>query len=291
MFRHQPMRLEASLIAASLLALASPAMAEDALLADAGTVRATAPQLALMGTIPIYWGEADGLGEIIAGTAHAHWARAALERDFALVPLDFLSAEALAGRQLLLMAQPRALAPEENVALDAWVRDGGKLLLFVDPMMTGHSRFSLGDRRRPMDVSLLSPILAHWGLELQFDDTQDGDVRMLDHFAVPIPARLPGQFVPAEDRFECVVSGEGILAHCALGAGEVLALADAALLDLDGPYDGAGEALHMLTSHLFGPFGENRGHDAPEHGKTREHAVNSHDSGLGSHHPPGNGPT
>lgn len=243
-----------------------------------------APQLALMGTIPIYWGEAAGFDELVNGDAHRHWARAALEQEFELVPLDFLSAEALAGKSFLMMAQPRALAPEENVALDAWVRDGGKLLLFVDPMMTGHSRFSLGDRRRPMDVALLSPILAHWGLELQFDDQQEAGLAMLDHFAVEVPVNLPGEFVPVEDRFECVVSGEGILAHCALDAGEVLALADAALLDLAGPHQGAPKALHMLTSHLFGPFGDEWGNARHEHGKTGDQAQNPHENhGHGDH--------
>ncbi len=269
------MRTSLKYFAGCLLALATPAVGEGA---TAPVSQAAAPQLALMGTIPIYWGEADGLQEIVRGEAHEHWARTQLERDFALVPLDFLSEEALADQQFLLLAQPRALAPEENVALDAWVRDGGKLLLFVDPMMTGHSRFGIGDRRRPMDVSLLSPILSHWGLELQFDEAQDGGMRMLDHFAVPLPARLPGTFVPADDRFECVVSGGGILAHCAFEAGEVLALADAAMLDLEGPYDGAAAGLHMLTSHLFGPFGDEGGSGHSEQGNSGEHHAHSPDS-------------
>lgn len=282
------MRHKLAALVAGLFAVATPAAAED-VPDHPATSAASAPQLALMGTIPIYWGEADGLSEIIGGTAHPHWARRALEQDFTLVPLDFLSAEVLADKRYLLLAQPRALAPEENVVLDGWVREGGKLLLFADPIMTGHSRFPLGDRRRPMDVALLSPILAHWGLDLQFDEAQDADLRMLGLFAVPIPVRLPGQFVPADGRFECVVSGGGILAHCALGAGEVLALADAALLDLDEPHDGAGEALHMLTSHLFGPFGENWGRHAPRHGKSGETAEDSPELGCASHHPPDNG--
>jgi hypothetical protein len=170
-----------------------------------------------------------------------------------------LSQEKLNGRRFLLMAQPRGLAAEENVALDNWVREGGRLLLFADPMMTGESRYELGDRRRPQDVALLSPILAHWGLELQFDDGQQPGLALVDHFAAPLPVNLPGQLVADEDRFECVVPDSSVLAHCVLGEGEVLILADAALLDIDGPHPGAEEALRVLTAHIFTGFGENAG--------------------------------
>ena len=38
--------------------------------------------LGLMGTIPIYWGEAQQFGDLIDGEAATHWARAELERAF-----------------------------------------------------------------------------------------------------------------------------------------------------------------------------------------------------------------
>jgi hypothetical protein len=223
-----------------------------------------------MGTIPIYWGEGDALADHINGAAHAHWARAELERSFELQPIDFLSAERLETRPFLLMAQPRGLAAEENVALDDWVRAGGKLLLFADPVMTGRSRFTVGDRRRPQDVALLSPILSHWGLELRVDDSQRPGLALVDHFAVPLPVNLPGHLVPADDGFECTVSAGGIIAHCALGAGEVLILADAAILDIDGPHSGAAEALRVLTSHIFTGFGENAGNPAESHNEASQ---------------------
>ncbi len=226
-------------------------------------------RLALMGTIPIYWGEAETFDDHINGEAHQHWARAELERGFDLQPLDFLSAENLDGQQFLLMAQPRGLAAQENVALDNWVRVGGRLLLFADPVMTGHSQFPFGDRRRPQDIALLSPILSHWGLELHFDEGQQPGPRVVEHFAVPLPVNQAGRLVAVDGRFECTVSAAGIIAHCALGTGEVLILADAALLDMDGPYPGAAGALHMLTSHIFGEFGENAGSAAADN----EHAA------------------
>ncbi|MCB2065781.1 MAG: ABC transporter [Erythrobacter sp.] len=210
------------------------------------------PALALMGTVPIYWGEAAGIDDVLAGTAHRHWARAELERDFALVPLDYLSAEALAGQTTLLMAQPRGLSAEENVALDAWVRQGGRLLLFADPLMTGESRFPLGDRRRPQDVALLSPLLARWGLELTFDEVQPAGPQLADHFGDPLPVQMRGVWRDLGTTRECAIPGDGLLAHCVIGAGQVLLVADAAMLDIDGPREHAVAALHWLVEHGLG---------------------------------------
>jgi hypothetical protein len=214
--------------------------------------------LGLMGTIPIYWGESDGFDALLAGDAEPHWARAALETDFALEPLDYLSADAIAPFKYLLLAQPRALSGEENVALDAWVRAGGRLLLFADPLMTGHTRFSLGDRRRPMDVTLLSPILAHWGLQMEFDDRQPSPSRIHVEGAA-IPVNFPGRFVTPGNSGDCTLSGEAILARCALGAGSATILADGAMLDLHHADPAAPDALRALVILAFGDPGENAG--------------------------------
>ena len=221
--------------------------------------RAAAPPLGLMGTIPIYWGEADGLDDLIGGKAEPHWARMQLEADFALRPLDYLSAEALAGLDYLLLAQPRALSGEENVALDGWVRAGGQLLLFADPMMTGHSRFSIGDRRRPMDVTLLSPILRHWGLAMEFVEDQPVGMRRLDAAGLTVPVNLPGRFVPVELEGACRLAADSALARCAIGQGNATILADGAVIDLHEPDDAAPAALRGLVRLAFGKTGESAG--------------------------------
>ena len=141
--------------------------------------------------------------------------------------------EALAPLDHLLLAQPRALSPAENVALDEWVRAGGRLLLFADPMLTSHSQFAIGDPRRPQDVALLSPILARWGLELTFDTTQPQGERIEEAFEMAIPVDLAGAWVPfaSEAPGECAIVASGIAARCRIGKGQVFLLADAALLD------------------------------------------------------------
>src|SRR5690606_21415089 len=187
------------------------------------------PELGLMGTIPIYWGEASGLEEVLAGGSAAHWARARLEAHYRLRPLDTLHEGSLAELDLLMLAQPRVLSAAENVALDRWVRDGGRLLLFADPMLTGESRFAIGDRRRPQDVIMLSPILAHWGLGLEFDDARSDDRPVVPTSGTPIPVNRAGTLVGREGDADCRIDAE-ILAECSIGRGRALILADAALL-------------------------------------------------------------
>lgn len=229
-------------------ALAAVAISAGSAAADEGR-----PPLGLMGTIPIYWGEARQLGELIDGSAKAHWARAVLERDYALRPVDRLDARTLEGLDFLLLAQPRALSGEENVALDAWVRGGGRLLLFADPLVTGESAFPLGDRRRPQGTALLSPILAHWGLRLEFDEAQPPGRRYLAGEGSPtLPLDMAGRFAPLGGGESCALSLEGVLARCAIGKGHATIIADAALLDLYEPEPTAERALTELETLAFG---------------------------------------
>ncbi|WP_305098214.1 Gldg family protein [Croceibacterium aestuarii] len=224
----------------------------------AATAGETAPRpvLGLMGTVPIYWGEAAGINEVLTAKAEPHWARPVLERSYDLQPIDSLDAAALAKVDDLLLAQPRALSGKENVALDAWVRQGGHLLLFADPMMTGHSRFALGDRRRPQDVTLLSPILSHWGLAMDFDADQLPRAELVETEDLALPVNLPGRFALRGESAPCRISGAGVLARCAIGAGTATILADAALLDLYDPDPGAARALQGLIRLAFAPAGE-----------------------------------
>lgn len=232
------------------------------------------PDLLLMGTVPIYWGEASGFDELLGGEQAGHWLRPVIERRYDLVPVDFLTEEVLADRRFLLMAQPRALAPSENVALDAWVRGGGKLLLLADPMMTGESRFALGDRRRPQDVALLSPILSHWGLELLMDDDQLPGLREIPGQEGPIPVNLAGHFALAGETAACSLSHEAVVASCRLGTGRAIVIADAALVDFEGPHPHAESAIEALMRRAFSETGEIAGRAGRHAAEGRESAGN-----------------
>jgi hypothetical protein len=219
------------------------------------------PELGLMGTIPVFWGEAGDFNELLAGGSAEHWARPQLETRYRLRPLDTLDDASLAELDLLMLAQPRALSPAENVALDAWVRAGGRLLLFADPMLTGESRFAIGDRRRPQDVILLSPILAHWGLALAFDEDQAAGPALVEAGGAAIPVNLPGSLADAEGDADCAILARDVIADCTLGKGRLLVVADAALLDLHAAHSGASRALDWLVTKAFGSARESAGND------------------------------
>jgi hypothetical protein len=251
-----PLRRSVSLtLAAALLCLASACHADEAPAASADE----RPELGIMGTIPIYWGESGGFGDVLSGGGDAHWARAQLEADYQLEPLDTLDAASLAKLDFLLLAQPRALSPAENVALDDWVRAGGKVILFADPLLTGESRFAVGDRRRPQDVILLSPILTRWGLSLSFDEEQDAGYRSVPAPGEAIPVNLPGRLAVGEGEGDCRLIAEDVLASCRIGEGTAVVLADAALLDLHQPHPAAATALNWLIGESFSRSGDGAG--------------------------------
>ena len=214
------------------------------------------PLLGVFTTLPIVWNEASSPAEMLDAHQPKPWPRTALEAEFRLLPLNtLLKLERL---QDLLIAQPRPFAPQENVALDAWVRGGGHLLLFADPMLTAHSRFALGDPRRPQDIALLSPILAHWGLELRYDEAQPLGMRDIagSALALNLPVNLSGHWAAHRGAAaNCQIEQAGLVASCEIGAGRALLVADAALFDLDPEPDYAAarqaQALRALSIRAF----------------------------------------
>ncbi|MEX0342471.1 MAG: ABC transporter [Erythrobacter sp.] len=194
------------------------------------------PRVGLFTSLPIYWGEGD-FGALLDGESEKDWVRAELETRFELVPLDTLEPEALDGLDRVILAQPRALAPSENASFDDWVAGGGRAVILADPMLTRHSDYPIGDRRRPQDVVLLSPILSHWGVELLFDEAQARGERLVEWDGRTFPVNLRGSFVPVDkgrSMRACEILADGLAARCRRSAGEAFLFADAALLDWEG---------------------------------------------------------
>lgn len=206
--------------------------------------------IGLFGSIPLMWDE----GSDLTLGAPAPWPRAVIERHGKPVPLDSLAPQGgrdpLAGVRRLLLAQPRALSGPENVALDAWVRGGGQLLLLADPMYTGHSRHALGDPRRPQAIAMLSPILTRWGLRLEFDPDQPPGKRQATALGAALPVDMPGRFTLSNTQ-SCRLWDEGLVATCAIGKGRLLAIADASVLDPEDPSGDHAAAFSALLDAAF----------------------------------------
>lgn len=171
-------------------------------LALALAAAAPLPRLTLFTALPLLWGEGDP-ADILNGQT----GRSPLLDGLDVRGIDVVSAQTLSS-DVLVVAQPRAMAPEELVALDGWVRGGGRAIIFADPLLKWPSRFPLGDRRRAPPVTLLDPLLTHWGVTLEAGTDGIGRWR-------------PGPCAPLDS----------VTIECPIGRGRALLVADADELD------------------------------------------------------------
>jgi hypothetical protein len=206
------------------------------------------PALLLMTSLPIVWGER---GAFDPKSRPSLFYRA-LQEEFDVRPVDLLDEAGLGRGQLLLLAQPRGLAPAELVALDAWVRRGGCVLILADPDLAWPSDLPLGDVRRPVPVSLLGPLLAHWRLELRANTRRRPGILWVDGANRSPDRKLwlesPGHFVGGGG--ECDIGAGAVIAYCRIGRGRSTLIADADLLrdDLWTAPGADGAARHRRTA-------------------------------------------
>jgi|GEM_PF-224933 len=187
------------------------------------------PELVLMTSLPIIWGENGAFGP----DSRPSITYQLLADHFAIRPIDAATPQTLGRSRLMLLAQPRALAPEELVAIDAWVRGGGKALILTDPQLVWPSRLPLGDPRRPPPVGLLAPLLNHWGIGMERQPSRhEGPLDAPGRLALLHPGKLT-RTPPS-----CTQRG-WFLARCPIGAGEVIVIPDADLLH-DSTWTGQG---------------------------------------------------
>lgn len=198
------------------------------------------PELFLLTALPIVWTERFALDQ--PGSP----ALAALERDYRVTPVDLPSQ--LPEGALLLAAQPRALPAEELVALDDWVRRGGRLVLLADPALEWPSELPMGDPRRAPVAFADTGLLQHWGLRL--DAPEERGPRQSRVGGQAVLTASPGTLVRIGE--SCELADAGLRALCGIGRGRAIVIADADFLNL-GPngLDGPTEAnLPALASQL-----------------------------------------
>lgn len=150
----------------------------------------------------------------------------ALETRYRVVPISVTDETDLAKGRLLLMAHPLAQPAEDLVALDAWVRRGGRVLLLADPALDWPSARPLGDPLRPPPMFMDTGLLTHWGLRLDAPDARGPREGVLgDHKVMTSSAgRLFGR---------CEIGEGGLVARCRIGQGRATIIADADLLDAE----------------------------------------------------------
>lgn len=180
--------------------------------------RSERPDLGLITSLPLVFSESFGLER--SGSP----ALSRLGQRYNVVPLAAAEPDSLAGKRLLLMAHPRAQPAELLVALDRWVRDGGRLLLLADPKLEWPSERPFGDRLRPPPGFADTGLLHHWGLQLS--GAGMGEVAGQRH---------------------CSIEKDGMIARCRIGEGQVTVIADADFLNVESPDS---EPLDSLMAEL-----------------------------------------
>lgn len=176
------------------------------------------PELALLSSLPIAFGESFGLDQQRSPLLQD------LESQFTVVPVD--GPEQLKPGGLLLAAQPQALTAERLVALDKWVREGGRLVLLADPALRFESNRPLGDRFRPPLRYPDTGLLQHWGVLLD-DAVGERDEEATTDLGRGI--RLEGGRLGSLTRAggACTLSPTRAVARCRVGKGYATIVADA----------------------------------------------------------------
>ena len=178
------------------------------------------PQVMLLTSLPIIFGEDfDPRGQ---GSPTL----TALSETFDVRPISTSSATELSKGRLLLMAQPPAQSPQDLVALDAWVRRGGRVLVLADPMLEWPSARPLGDPLHPPIMFTDTGLLAHWGLRLDPPDARGPAKRALA--GRDVIAVSPGAIEGA-----CNIGSDGFVAVCRIGNGRAIVVADADFLNAE----------------------------------------------------------
>jgi hypothetical protein len=220
-------------IAAAALAYAAMRSEPRPLAARAPAER---PALMLLTSLPLMFSEDFSLS---GGSP----ALKRLQGRYRVVPISVTSPAELAKGRLLLMAQPLAQTAENLVALDDWVRRGGRVIILADPLLEWPSKRPLGDPLRPPPMFADTGLLGHWGLRLDAPNVPGTAVRMLAGYRVITvsPGVLYGR---------CRISRDRLVADCRVGKGDAVVVADADFIGSDKIGSGASHNLDALIATL-----------------------------------------
>lgn len=192
------------------------------------TASAGAPATTMLTGLPLRWSGSGDIAAIIADKAGDDPALVRLEAMGQVSLVDSLIDAVPPPGGALLIAHPRALAPQELVAIDAFVRGGGKAVVLADALSGWPAPHPLGDPRNPPVTSLLTPLLDHWGVTLGAAPTDDNDASAVDVGRARLRLSSAGAFERLPPT--CRSFADRRVAQCRIGAGEAWLVGDADLL-------------------------------------------------------------
>ena len=218
---------------------------------------AAAPPATMLTGLPLRWTGGGDIAAMIAEGARDDPALARLEASGPVKLVDSLVNNVPPRGGALLVAHPRALAPQELVAIDAFVRGGGRAVVLADALSGWPMQYPLGDPRNPPVTSLLTPLLDHWGVTLGASPVGETQAVAVDVDGARLRLFSAGRF----DRLPrgCRAYGGRRVALCRIGAGEAWLVGDADLLFAPlwqplvagAPHLGRADTMDWLAARLW----------------------------------------
>lgn len=189
------------------------------------------PKLGLMTSIPLILGEVS-VEQMVSGQSEPAVAYTVLKKYYNVIPLNAID-DRVSQFNHILLAQANPLTAEELVRLDRWVREGGHIVILSDAALQWHSEYSLGDKRRPLFTSLLSPLFSYWGLEqlLLMDDPKQ-QIIDIDDYQINTVTPAQWSMVTSEAKgVSCNLSENRFEAICTIGEGRAVLIGDSDFID------------------------------------------------------------
>lgn len=189
---------------------------------------AGAPAVTILTGLPLRWSASPSIAAMIAAGTNDDPALARLAAAGPVLLVDSLADHVPPPGGALLIAHPRALAPQELVAMDAFVRGGGRAVVLADALSGWPARHPLGDPRNAPVTSLLTPLLDHWGVTLGAAPTGESKALPADIDGARLRLFSAGRF----DRLpqQCRAYADRRVVQCRIGQGEAWLIGDADLL-------------------------------------------------------------
>lgn len=189
---------------------------------------ASGPPATMLTGLPLRWSAGTDLSAMLAEGLNEDPALARLRAEGPLRLVDSLVDHPPPPGGTLVLAHPRALAPQELVAIDTYVRAGGQAVVLADALTGWPMRHPVGDPRNPPVTSLLTPLLDHWGVTLAAPDEVDRPAVPTDVDGARLTLFSPGRFTRLPQG--CAAYADRRIARCPIGRGMVWLVGDADLL-------------------------------------------------------------